>query len=248
MNNIIWLTGPSGCGKTSIAQKVANFIDVIILDGDSMRNSISLNEGFSPEDRLKHNLRVGRLASELVKQKNVIVTLIAPSKSIREKIKEVCDPEWVYIKRDVPEREGHYYEIPEDARVVDNNNQSIEESAENIQQLLQEDKPVYSLFIGRWQCLPPHAGHLSLFDIVRDEGKKILIAIRDTEIDGKNPYSVQERIKGLRTAVPDAEIIVIPDIEEVCFGRGAGYGIREIELPEEIQKISGTTMRKEGKG
>lgn len=101
----------------------------------------------------------------------------------------------------------------------------------------------YSLFIGRWQCLPPHDGHLALFDKVRQEGKNILIAIRDTEKDKDNPYSIDERMKAMSEAVPDAKIIVIPDIEAVCFGRGVGYEIRHIPLEEDLEKISATKIR-----
>ena len=104
----------------------------------------------------------------------------------------------------------------------------------------------YSLFIGRWQCIPPHAGHLALFDKVRKEGKKILIAIRDTEIDEKNPYTIQERMKAIEKSVPDAKVIIIPDIKEVCYGRGVGYKVRKIILEPKLQRISATKKRKNG--
>jgi hypothetical protein len=38
-------------------------------------------------------------------------------------------------------------------------------------------------------------------------------------------------------------IIVIPDIDEVCYGRGVGYGIRRIELTEHVHEVSGTQKR-----
>ena len=37
----------------------------------------------------------------------------------------------------------------------------------------------HSLFIGRWQ--PFHDGHKNLIDVVRKEGKKVVIAVRDSE-------------------------------------------------------------------
>ncbi len=249
MHKIVWLTGPSGVGKTTIAQKVANFVECVVLDGDGMRKSISQGLGFSPEDRRTHNLRVARLARELSKQVHVLVAVIAPLVEARAEIDEICSPVWVRVQRDVPEREGHFYEEPKNAIVVYNEAEGeFERVARQVTRLFQDKKKKYSLFIGRWQCMPPHAGHLALFDVVRKEGKKILIAIRDTEVDENNPWTVEERIKGLTAAVPDAELIVIPDIEEVCYGRGVGYDIREIELPDNLQAISGTKMREEGKG
>ena len=44
---------------------------------------------------------------------------------------------------------------------------------------------------------------------------------------------------------------MVPNITNICYGRGVGYKIEEIVLPEEIQKISATKirakMRKDGK-
>ena len=36
----------------------------------------------------------------------------------------------------------------------------------------------YSLFIGRYQ--PLHAGHINLIRVVLNEGKNVLVALRDT--------------------------------------------------------------------
>ena len=41
-------------------------------------------------------------------------------------------------------------------------------------------------------------------------------------------------------------VISIPDIEEVCYGRKVGWGIREIRLDEATEGISATKIR-EGK-
>ena len=45
----------------------------------------------------------------------------------------------------------------------------------------------YSLFIGRWQ--PLHDGHVALISQVLDEGKNVCVAVRDTEVSEKNPYT-----------------------------------------------------------
>ena len=45
--------------------------------------------------------------------------------------------------------------------------------------------------------------------------------------------------------------MLVPNITNICYGRGVGYKIEEIVLSEEIQKISETKirakMREEGK-
>jgi nicotinamide mononucleotide adenylyltransferase len=111
-----------------------------------------------------------------------------------------------------------------------------------------------SLFIGRWQCIPPHSGHIALIETVLNEGKNVLIAIRDTEKDENNPYPLNERRKALRKAFSDRgwnrdriKIIAIPDIKEVVYGRKVGYGIREIKLSPELEAISATEIRKKNK-
>ena len=39
------------------------------------------------------------------------------------------------------------------------------------------------------------------------------------------------------------KIMLVPNITNICYGRGVGYKIEEIELSEEIQKISATKIR-----
>ena len=45
--------------------------------------------------------------------------------------------------------------------------------------------------------------------------------------------------------------MIVPNITNICYGRGVGYKIEEVVLSEEIQKISATKirakMRKDGK-
>mgnify|MGYP005684985909 FL=1 len=47
------------------------------------------------------------------------------------------------------------------------------------------------------------------------------------------------------------KIVLVPNITNICYGRGVGYQIEEIELSKEIQEISATKirakMREEGK-
>ena len=101
----------------------------------------------------------------------------------------------------------------------------------------------YSLFIGRWQ--PFHKGHQALIQRVLDEGKNVCVAIRDTEISEDNPYTAEEREQMIKDVFPQVKVIVIPDIEEVVYGRKVGWGIREIRLDEDTEKISGTSIRKD---
>jgi len=104
----------------------------------------------------------------------------------------------------------------------------------------------YNIFIGRYQ--PLHEGHKKLMEVVLNEGGNVCIALRDTPIDESNPAGLDERDNDIKEKMKEwgdrVKIIHIPDIEAVCYGRGVGYGIREIVLDEETQSISATAIRK----
>ena len=112
-------------------------------------------------------------------------------------------------------------------------------------------KKKYSLFIGRYQ--PFHKGHAKLIRTVLNEGKNVCIAIRDTSIDFSNPYNMLFRKKLIQEEFYNeiyekrVKIIVIPDIEEVCYGRKVGWGIREIRLDKKTESISATKLRRKKK-
>ncbi len=106
----------------------------------------------------------------------------------------------------------------------------------------------YSMFIGRWQ--PWHSGHRWLIDQRLNEGKNVLICIREVSLDDNNPYNPQEVKKNIENELKDlvqkdrVKVTIIPDIESVNYGRGVGYDIIEHVPPEEIKKISATKIRK----
>ena len=109
----------------------------------------------------------------------------------------------------------------------------------------------WSLFIGRWQ--PLHIGHKELFRQVISEGGKVCVAIRDGEVNEKNPFSpfqVMDNIFNEMQAEVEAgtlKVIIIPDICSVEFGRGVGYDIIEHIPPPEVAEISATKIREQMK-
>ena len=109
----------------------------------------------------------------------------------------------------------------------------------------------YSMFIGRWQ--PWHKGHRWLIDQRLNEGKNVLICIRDVEPDEKNPFTTNEVFVNITSKLLDLinqgriRIMIIPDIESINYGRGVGYDIIEHVPPQEINDISATKIREEMK-
>jgi len=110
-----------------------------------------------------------------------------------------------------------------------------------------KEEKARALFIGRYQ--PLHDGHKWLFNQQLKKGKKILICVRDMVTNEHNPFPAhqvkahildqyhQEVLAGI------VQVIIIPDIESINYGRGVGYEIIEHKPPENIKKISATKIR-----
>ena len=107
----------------------------------------------------------------------------------------------------------------------------------------------YSMVIGRFQ--PFHDGHKWLVNQCLEDGKNVLIVIRDIIPDEKNPFEASEVknniMKELWELIGEerVKVIVIPDIESVNFGRGVGYDIIEHLPPQEVSDISATKIREQ---
>jgi nicotinamide mononucleotide adenylyltransferase len=100
--------------------------------------------------------------------------------------------------------------------------------------------------LGRWQ--PFHDGHYALFkEIIKITGQ-VCIQIRDVQGVDDNPFDLDTVKKNIEDRLnPEYEgqfkIMLVPNITNISYGRGVGYKIEEVVLPEEIQKISATKIR-----
>lgn len=107
----------------------------------------------------------------------------------------------------------------------------------------------HSMIIGRFQ--PFHDGHKWLVNQCLEDGKNVLILIRDIVPDEKNPFTALEVSKNINTELWDyiiqgrIAVMIIPDIESVNFGRGVGYDIIEHIPPQEVSEISATKIREQ---
>ena len=102
-----------------------------------------------------------------------------------------------------------------------------------------------AIFIGRYQ--PYHWGHIELINQKLNEGVPALIMVRDIEPDEKNPFTTEQTVEMIKkyhdSKGDDVEVMIIPDIESVCYGRGVGYKILEYTPPDNIGFISATKIR-----
>ena len=116
-----------------------------------------------------------------------------------------------------------------------------------------DNKKPTAQMLGRWQ--PWHDGHQKLFEEILKKTGQVNIMVRDVKGVEDNPFDF-ETVKGnILTALKEyqnrVKVILVPNITNICYGRGVGYKIEEIVLDEETQKISATKireqMRKDGK-
>lgn len=102
-----------------------------------------------------------------------------------------------------------------------------------------------AIFIGRFQ--PYHYGHINLIQQKLDEGTPALILVRDIEPDKENPFTTKQTVEMIEkyhhSKNDDVQVMIIPDIESVNFGRGVGYEVNEYQPTTQISSISATKIR-----
>ena len=116
-----------------------------------------------------------------------------------------------------------------------------------------DDKLPTAQMLGRWQ--PWHAGHQKLFEEIIKKTGQVNIMVRDVHGVNDNPFEFELVKQNILNALKDyknrIKVSLVPNITNICYGRGVGYKIEEIVLDEETQQISATKiraqMRKEGK-
>ena len=126
---IYWFTGQPGAGKTVLGTKLKDFLqtekrnwrkDVFHIDGDNLRE-LTLNNDYSEAGRIK-NIKNAQLLAYFLQSNecDIVVSLVAPYKDLREEFKEVCGNTIVEIyvhtnrKRNREEFKVKEYQAPEE--------------------------------------------------------------------------------------------------------------------------------------
>jgi bifunctional enzyme CysN/CysC len=105
---VLWLTGLSGSGKSTIANLVERALwsegkHTYTLDGDNIRHGLSNDLGFKAEDRIENIRRVSEV-SRLMTDAGmiIIVSLISPYQSERERARRTVGDEFIEVFIDTP--------------------------------------------------------------------------------------------------------------------------------------------------
>jgi sulfate adenylyltransferase len=91
----VWFTGLSGSGKTTTAEVLLGMLTgrgrtVTYLDGDVVRQHLSNGLGFSREDRDTNILRIGFVASEIIRHGGAVITAaISPYRATRDEVRKM---------------------------------------------------------------------------------------------------------------------------------------------------------------
>ena len=116
-------------------------------------------------------------------------------------------------------------------------------------------KPTVQM-LGRWQ--PWHGGHQELFKRCVAKTGQVIIQVRDVQgVSGgvgqdDNPFdwnTVCSNIEkglledGFKRGV-DYEIMLVPNIVNITYGRGVGYTFKEEVFDKSVTEISATKIRK----
>jgi hypothetical protein len=117
-------------------------------------------------------------------------------------------------------------------------------------------KPTVQM-LGRWQ--PWHDGHQALFKRCVAKTGQVIIQVRDVQGasggDGQddNPFDWEAVCKNIEEGLAkddfhrgkEYEIMLVPNVVNITYGRGVGYKFEEEVFEESITDISATEIRKD---
>jgi broad-specificity NMP kinase len=208
---------------------------------------------FSREGRIRQSLRMAEFALKCTGD-YVICDFVAPLTEQRNNFKADWTIWMDTIDAGRYEDTNQVFVPPEvyDFRITE---QNAEKWAEFIGNHILENRrrPVFDWQketveqLGRWQ--PWHAGHRALFDRLIQRTGQICIMIRDCQgWQNSNPFALDQVKHAIKRDLDPLyqgqyEILVVPNITHIGYGRGVGYTIEEEKFDESITSISGTKIR-----
>ena len=245
----ILVMGLPGSGKTTLAKILVSSLKAKWINADEVRKAAD-DWDFSTEGRKKQAKRMADLAENYKKENHkVVADFICPTPEAR-KLFNADYTVWMdTIDKSRFEDTNQMFVKPKhfDFRITSKNAElfAIQITDKIIDYKWDNKKPTAQM-LGRWQ--PFHDGHYTLFEEIIKKTGQVCIQVRDVQGVNDNPFDFKfVKSKILEKLEPKYknrfQIVLVPNITNICYGRGVGYKIEEIVLSEEIQKISATNIR-----
>jgi hypothetical protein len=255
----ILIMGLPGSGKTTLAEELKRQLaqagkTFVHFNADEVRKKYN-DWDFTETGRIRQSIRMRELADSYTEFDYAICDFVAPLVEIRNNFKA----DWTIWVDTI--REGRYadtnamFQEPEvyDFRIPE---QNCERWAEFIGNHIIDNRrrPTFNwqaesaLLLGRYQ--PWHDGHRALFDRAIAKSGQVIIQVRDCQgWNGSNPFEF-EKVKAFIKRDLDPlyqgqyEIMLVPNITEIVYGRDVGYKITQETFDDKIHSISATKIRK----
>jgi adenylylsulfate kinase len=209
---------------------------------------------FSKEGRIRQSIRMAQFALES-SGNFVICDFVAPLPEMRHNFKA----DWTIWIDTI--KEGRYEDtnkafVPPDIYDFRITEQNAEKWVPFVGQAILNNKrrPRFDWqketvqMLGRWQ--PWHEGHRALFERALSKTGQVCIMIRDCQgWNQSNPFAIEQVKNFIRRDLDPLyqgqyEIVVVPNIVNITYGRDVGYKIEQEVFDDNIHSISATKIRK----
>lgn len=259
MTQRILIMGLPGAGKTWLAEKLAYLIKksgktITWINADDIRKKYN-DWDFSHEGRIRQSIRMRELADSSGTD-YALCDFVAPLVEMRNNFKA----DWTVWVDTI--KEGRYEDTNKafvepkvyDFRIIEQDAAKWSEFIANYI-LNNRRRPVFDWKkptvqqLGRWQ--PWHAGHRALFERLMERTGQVCIMIRDCQgWNDSNPFALDQVKSFIKRDLDPLyqgqyEILIVPNIVHIGWGRGVGYTAGEETFDESITEISATKIRKE---
>lgn len=256
----ILIMGLPGSGKTYFSEKLVGMLNEAgkrtgWLNADDIRK-LHDDWDFSPSGRIRQSERMRAMADSTPNVDFVVSDFVAPLQQMRS----IYDAAWTVWMDTIDE--GRYADtnkifVPPahyDFRITEQNS---ERWAAYVANFIINDvkRPVFDWkketvqMLGRWQ--PWHQGHRALFERAIQKTGQVCIMVRHCEgWANSNPFPMDVVVNNIRRDLEPLyqgkfEVIAVPNIVNITYGRDVGYKIEQEKFSTDIEQISATNIRKQ---
>lgn len=259
MTQRILIMGLPGAGKTYLSQHLIERLQhagktVTWNNADEVRQKFN-DWDFSEEGRIRQSVRMRSLADS-AETDFVISDFVAPLPEMRRHY----EADWTIwldtIELSRFEDTNKAFTAPEvyDFRIPEMDAPKwsaiiADHLLENRRRPIFDWKQPTVQMLGRWQ--PWHAGHRALFERAIAKTGQVCIMVRDCEgWQASNPFAIEQVKHFIRKDLDPVyqgmyEILVVPNIVNITYGRDVGYKIEQEVFDQTIESISATKIRAE---